>query len=56
MTAAKRTYSLEDFARLMSRNVQALERRPEARQRYAGLLAVLRQQVDSYCSKQIGGK
>lgn len=56
MTAAKRTYSLEDFANLMRNNLQALERRPEARQRYGGLLAVLRQQVDSYCSKQLGRK
>lgn len=56
MTAAKRTYSLEDFASLMRNNLQALERRPEARQRYGGLLAVLRQQVDSYCSKQQGRK
>jgi hypothetical protein len=54
--ALKRTYSLEDFSNLMSKNLQALERKPEARQRYGTLLAVLRQQVDSYRSKKAGGK
>ena len=47
-TAPKRTYSVEDFSDLINTRLQKLEGKQEARKRYGGLLAVLRQQVDSY--------
>ena len=47
-TAPKRTYSVEDFSELINARLQQLESTQEARQRYGSLLAVLRQQVDSY--------
>ena len=46
--APKRTYSVEAFSELINTRLQRLEGTREARQRYGGLLAVLRQQVDSY--------
>ncbi|MBH8556491.1 hypothetical protein [Hymenobacter negativus] len=47
-TAPKRSYSVEDFSELINSRLQRLEDIEEARQRYGSLLAVLRQQVDSY--------
>ncbi|MBO2008100.1 hypothetical protein J4E00_03500 [Siccationidurans soli] len=47
-TPSKRSYSTEDFSELISAQLQRLESHTEARQRYGSLLAVLRQQVDSY--------
>ncbi|MDQ2770665.1 MAG: hypothetical protein M3Y54_09205 [Bacteroidota bacterium] len=55
-TAPKRTYSVEDFSDLISTRLQRLENTQEARQRYGGLLAVLRQQVDSYRQARASGK
>ena len=55
-TAPKRTYSVEDFSELINTRLQQLESTQEARQRYGGLLAVLRQQVDSYRQNRPGGK
>ncbi|WP_161787153.1 hypothetical protein [Hymenobacter sp. IS2118] len=47
-TTPKRCYSVEDFSDLINSSLQKLERRKEAQQHYGSLLAVLRQQVDSY--------
>ncbi|HEX8505726.1 MAG TPA: hypothetical protein VF630_10180 [Hymenobacter sp.] len=47
-TAPKRSYSVEDFSELINTRLQVIERQKEAQQRYGSLLAVLRQQVDSY--------
>lgn len=55
-TAPKRTYSVEDFSDLINTRLQRLESTQEARQRYGGLLAVLRQQVDSYRKAKTSGK
>lgn len=55
-TAPKRTYSVEDFSELINARLQQLESMREARRRYGGLLAVLRQQVDSYRQSRPGGK
>jgi hypothetical protein len=55
-TAPKRTYSVEDFSELINARLQRLESTQEARQHYGGLLAVLRQQVDSYRQARSGGK
>ncbi len=55
-TAPKRTYSIEDFSELINTRLQRLESTQEARQRYGGLLAVLRQQVDSYRQARSAGK
>lgn len=55
-TAPKRSYSLEDFSSLISNRLQQLESTQEARLRYGSLLAVLRQQVDSYRQSQAKGK
>ena len=55
-TAPKRSYSVEDFSDLINSRLQQLEGRQEARQRYGGLLAVLRQQVDSYRLRRTAGK
>jgi hypothetical protein len=50
--APKRSYSTEDFSALISSQLQRLESHQEARKRYGSLLAVLRQQVDSYRQRQ----
>ena len=55
-TAPKRIYSVEDFSELINARLQRLESTQEARQRYGGLLAVLRQQVDSYRQSRPAGK
>ena len=55
-SAPKRPYSVEDFSELINARLQQLENRQEARQRYGTLLAVLRQQVDSYRMRRAGGK
>jgi hypothetical protein len=47
-TTPKRCYSVEDFSDLINSRLQKLERRKEAQQQYGSLLAVLRQQIDSY--------
>ena len=47
-TAPKRSYSIEDFSELINLRITKLEKHQEARQRYGGLLAVLRQQFDAY--------
>jgi hypothetical protein len=47
-TAPKRSYSVEDFSDLINSRLQIIESQKEAQQRYGTLLAVLRQQVDSY--------
>jgi hypothetical protein len=47
-TAPKRSYSVEDFSDLINSRLQMIEGQKEAQQRYGTLLAVLRQQVDSY--------
>ena len=52
----KRSYSVEDFSELINSRLQQLESTQEARQRYGSLLAVLRQQVDSYRMRRAGGK
>ncbi|MBU6121260.1 hypothetical protein [Hymenobacter siberiensis] len=56
INAPKRTYSVEDFSELINSRLQQLEDTREARQRYGSLLAVLRQQVDSYRMRRAGGK
>lgn len=53
-TAPKRSYSVEDFSDLINARLQKIERRKEAQQRYGSLLAVLRQQVDSYRQRGTG--
>ena len=55
-TAPKRSYSVEDFSDLINSRLQQIESKQEARQRYGGLLAVLRQQVDSYRQRKGAGK
>jgi hypothetical protein len=55
-TAPKRAYSVEDFSELINTRLQQIESTQEARQRYGGLLAVLRQQVDSYRKTRPAGK
>ncbi|WP_310392135.1 hypothetical protein [Hymenobacter sp.] len=55
-TAPKRSYSVEDFSDLISARLRQLEGRQEARQRYGSLLAVLRQQVDSYRQRKTNSK
>ena len=55
-SAPKRCYSVEDFSDLINSRLQQLEGRQEARQHYGGLLAVLRQQVDSYRQRRTAGK
>ncbi|MEL5993431.1 hypothetical protein [Hymenobacter segetis] len=55
-SAPKRPYSVEDFSELINSRLQRLESTQEARQRYGSLLAVLRQQVDSYRTRRAGGK
>ncbi|MBH8571011.1 hypothetical protein KB206_19115 [Microvirga sp. STS02] len=55
-TAPKRSYSVEDFSELINSRLQRLEDIEEARQRYGSLLAVLRQQVDSYRMRKGAGK
>jgi hypothetical protein len=52
----KRAYSVEDFSELINSRLQQLESTHEARQRYGTLLAVLRQQVDSYRQRRTSGK
>lgn len=52
----KRTYSVEDFSALINTRLLVLEEMQEARQRYGTLLAVLRQQVDSYRQRKPPGK
>ncbi|WP_156175938.1 hypothetical protein [Hymenobacter terrenus] len=47
-TTPKRSYSIEDFSDLINSRLQLLEGQKEAQERYGSLLAVLRQQVDSY--------
>ena len=54
--APKHAYSVEDFSELISARLQRLESTQEARQRYGGLLTVLRQQVDSYRRSRPVGK
>lgn len=54
--APKPAYSVEDFSELISARLQQLESTQEARQRYGTLLAVLRQQVDSYRRRRPAGK
>ena len=46
--APKRSYSVEDFSDLINSGLLKLEKKREAQQRYGSLLAVLREQVDSY--------
>ena len=55
-TAPKRTYSVEDFSELINARLQQLESTREARKRYGSLLAVLRQQVDSYRQSRPAGR
>lgn len=55
-TTPKRVYSVEDFSELINSRLQQLESTQEARQRYGSLLAVLRQQVDSYRQRLASGK
>lgn len=55
-TTPKRSYSTEDFSELISSQLHRLETHQEARQRYGSLLAVLRQQVDSYRQRQLSRK
>ena len=54
--APKRSYSVEDFSDLINIRLQLLESKQEAQQRYGSLLAVLRQQVDSYRQRKSFGK
>ena len=54
--APKRSYSVEDFSDLINTRLQLLESKQEAQQRYGSLLAVLRQQVDSYRQRKSFGK
>jgi hypothetical protein len=51
---SKRSYSTEAFSELIDARLQRLEGQQEARQRYGSLLAVLRQQVDSYRRRVLG--
>ena len=44
----KRPYSIEDFSELINTRLLLLEKHQEARQLYGNLLAVLRQQIDTY--------
>ena len=53
-SAPKRSYSVEDFSELINSRLQELEGKKEAQQRYGSLLAVLRQQVDSYRQRRAG--
>ncbi|WP_210517290.1 hypothetical protein [Hymenobacter terricola] len=55
-SAPKRSYSVEDFSELINSRLQQLEGTQEARQRYGALLAILRQQVDSYRQRKSAGK
>ncbi|WP_426060184.1 hypothetical protein [Hymenobacter sp. B1770] len=55
-TAPKRSYTVEDFSDLINARLQAIESQKEAKQRYGSLLAVLRQQVDSYRRQMHGIK
>ncbi|WP_460503043.1 hypothetical protein [Hymenobacter agri] len=55
-TTPKRAYSVEDFSELINARLQRLESTREARQRYGSLLAVLRQQVDSYRQSRSASK
>ena len=55
-SASKRPYSVEDFSDLINSRLQQLESKQEARQHYGGLLAVLRQQIDSYRQRRAAGK
>ena len=55
-TTPKRVYYVEDFSELINSRLQQLESTQEARQRYGSLLAVLRQQVDSYRQRLASGK
>lgn len=55
-TTRKRAYSLEDFAEHINARLHQLESQQEARQRYGGLLVVLRQQIDSYRKSRPAGK
>ena len=55
-TTPKLTYSLEDFSALINTRLLVLEEMQEARQRYGTLLAVLRQQVDSYRLRETSDK
>jgi hypothetical protein len=55
-TAPKRAYSVEDFSDLINTRLQKLESKREAQQRYGSLLAVLREQVDSYRHRKGAGK
>ena len=55
-TTPKITYSVEDFSALINTRLLVLEETQEARQRYGTLLAVLRQQVDSYRLREPLGK
>ena len=52
----KRSYSVEDFSDLINTRLQKLERKREAQQRYGSLLAVLREQIDSYRQRRGPGK
>ena len=52
----KRSYTVEDFSDLINSRLQKLESKREAQQRYGGLLAVLREQVDSYRHRKGAGK
>ena len=54
--APKRPYSVEDFSELINARLQRLEGTQEACQRYGSLLAVLRQQIDSYRLHRAAGK
>jgi hypothetical protein len=54
--APKRSYSVEDFSDLINTRLQKLEGKREAQQRYGSLLAVLRQQIDSYRQRRGLGK
>jgi hypothetical protein len=50
----KRSYSVEEFSELINVRLEHLEKKPVARQSYAGVLAVLRQQVDAYRRQKSG--
>ena len=54
--ASKRSYSVEDFSDLINSRLQKLEKKREAQLRYGSLLAVLREQVDSYRLRRSAGK
>ncbi|MDO7853832.1 hypothetical protein [Hymenobacter convexus] len=54
--APNRSYSVEDFSDLINSRLLKLEKKREAQQRYGGLLAVLREQVDSYRLRRNSGK